>query len=101
MQQSPVSHIIHYFNSYLPLRNLVPIRANSEFLRNCAEIRGYIREHVMARRLAWQSNKDSPHGDPDALQCMIDTGSSLWDDEEIVEYVRTFTSDVHDWCDIC
>lgn len=86
MQQSLVSHIIHYFSSYLPLRHLIPIRANSDFLQSCGEVRDFIWGHVRARRLAM---KDGPaKGETkDALQCMIEEGGSLWEDADIVEYV--------------
>lgn len=87
MQQSLTGHIIHYFSSYLPLRHLIPIRANNDFLRSCNEVRDYIWGYVRARRLASQSGEKKNHGATDALQSMIDQGGSLWNDDDIVEYV--------------
>jgi hypothetical protein len=85
MQQSLTSHIIHYFNSYLPLRHLIPSRSNHDFTRSCADIRDFIRQHVNTRRQS-QQVKPAPAEDPDALQCMIDS-TLLWNDDDIVEYV--------------
>lgn len=93
MQQSLVGHIIHYFSSYLPLRHLIPIRANNEFLRSCNEVRDFFGGYVNARRMAWDSGMDKGGVAMDALQCMIEQGSSLWSDSDIVEYVSAILNE--------
>lgn len=83
MQQSFTSHIIHYFSSYLPLRHILPIKANNEFVRDTRETRRIIQHHLESRQKSGVGDKE---GNLDALQIMAEKGN-LWDDDEAIEHV--------------
>jgi hypothetical protein len=84
MKQSLSGHIIHYLSSYLPLRRLLPIEMNNNFLSSCAQIRELIWAHV--RDCRCQINSGTKTGTPNAIRLMMEQ-EPLWNDEEIVEYV--------------
>lgn len=84
MKQSLSGHIIHYLSSYLPLRRLLPLEMNNNFLSSCAQIRELIWAHV--RDCRCQINSGTKTGTPNAIRLMMEQ-EPLWNDEEIVEYV--------------
>jgi cytochrome P450 len=98
MQQSLTGHIIHFFSSYIPLRHLIPININNEFLDSCEAARTFVRSHVSARRAIWEMSekKGELSEDADALQCMISQGPEAWSDDDIVEYVLNLMVLGHD-----
>ncbi|KAH8173506.1 cytochrome p450 domain-containing protein [Sarocladium implicatum] len=96
MQQPLWGHVIHYLSSYLPLRQLLPFDINKDFVRNTSEIRRILWGHVSKRRAEWESGAWPKDKEPDALQCMIEQGTSAWTDAEIVEYLMNLMVLGHD-----
>lgn len=96
MQQPLWGHVLHYLSSYLPLRQILPIDINKEFVRNTNEIRSILWDHVKKRRAAFESGKWPAEKEPDALQCMIEEGADAWPDNEIVEYIMNLMVLGHD-----
>ncbi|CAG9956312.1 unnamed protein product, partial [Clonostachys rosea f. rosea IK726] len=93
MKQSLSGHIIHYLSSYLPLRRLLPIEMNNNFLSSCAQIRELIWAHV--RDCRCQINSGTKTGTPNAIRLMMEQ-EPLWNDEEIVEYILNLLILGHD-----
>ncbi|VUC33351.1 unnamed protein product [Clonostachys rosea] len=93
MKQSLSGHIIHYLSSYLPLRRLMPIKMNNNFLRSCEQIRYLIWAHV--RDCRSQINSGTKTEAPNAIRLMMEQ-SPLWNDEEIVEYILNLLILGHD-----
>lgn len=96
MQQPLWGHVLHFLSSYLPLRQLLPLDINKDFVRNTSEIRRILREHVTKRRAEWESGSWPAGKEPDALQCMIEQGTTAWSDGEIVEYIMNLMVLGHD-----
>lgn len=96
MQQPLWGHIVHYLSSYLPLRQLLPLDINKDFVRNTSEIRRILGEHVTSRRALFESGAWPAGKEPDALQCMIEQGIVAWSDSEIVEYIMNLMVLGHD-----
>ncbi|CAI6090908.1 unnamed protein product [Clonostachys chloroleuca] len=93
MKQSLSGHIIHYLSSYLPLRRLLPLEMNNNFLSSCAQIRELIWAHV--RDCRCQINSGTKTGTPNAIRLMMEQ-EPLWNDEEIVEYILNLLILGHD-----
>ncbi|CAH0017328.1 unnamed protein product [Clonostachys rhizophaga] len=93
MKQSLSGHIIHYLSSYLPLRRLLPIEMNNNFLSSCAQIRELIWAHV--RDCRCQINSGTKTGTSNAIRLMMEQ-EPLWNDEEIVEYILNLLILGHD-----
>lgn len=94
MQQPLSSHIIHYLSSYLPLRHILPIKANREFLEDCEEIRDIIRYHVSRRDPDQKFGGEEDDNTQDMIQKMLEQGNMSQD--EVVEYVLNFMVLGHD-----
>jgi cytochrome P450 len=103
MQQSLSSHIIHYLNSYLPLRHLIPIESNRQFLKDTDEVRSMIWGYVHERHSSIQKQGNFPMKEnddedvgaiPDAIELMLKQGNMPHD--EIVEYALNLLVLGHD-----
>lgn len=94
MQQPLSSHIIHYLSSYLPLRHLLPIKANRQFLKDCEEVRDIIRDYVSRRDPNRKFGGEEDDSMQDMIQQMLEQGNMSQD--EVVEYVLNFIVLGHD-----
>lgn len=87
MQQPLWGHVVHYLSSYLPLRHLIPLQINKDFVQNTTGIRTFLGKFVSQRREMWERGEKTGGGEMDALGCMIEQGRAAWTNEEIVEYI--------------
>lgn len=97
MQQSLSSHIVHYLSSYLPLRHIIPMEENRNFLRDCEEVRHIIRGYVSTQAQTHQQGRkhDGATGTPpDAIRLMLESG--FMSQEEVVEYALNLLVLGHD-----
>ena len=85
MRLSVWGHIIHYLNTYMPWRKLMPTH---HFMNSCQETRDILKSFRDVRRNSPLQASSRPD---DVLQVMIGQGDE-WDDDEIVEYVGIRTS---------
>lgn len=87
MHLSTFGHVINFFNSIVPIRRFLPFQEIRNFEHHTAKIRNFIREHVMARRVAMEAGDLKITDHPDALQYLMDHSDESWGYDEIVEYV--------------
>lgn len=108
MQQTFQGHIVHFFDSYIPLRRILPSSMNDQFVESCQKIRQHIMHHVTQRRAVW--NRQEPQGkksggEGDVLQYLIEQGPAVMSDHEVAEYALNLMVLGHDttactivWC---
>lgn len=97
MQQTLLSHIVHYLSSYIPLRRLLPAKSNRQFLKDCEEVRDIIRSHVSMRDPQHKPRGEDKEGSTmqdDVIQHMLNEGNMSQD--EVVEYVLNMIVLGHD-----
>ncbi|OQV00118.1 hypothetical protein CLAIMM_05656 [Cladophialophora immunda] len=93
------SAIMSALNIYLPIRSLIPIKTNRDYLNANATIRRLLRQHIRQRKVELEGqDKESSNG-KDVLSIMIKergTGAEIWDEDEMLGHLLNFMAAGHE-----
>jgi len=87
---TPLSTIMSALNIYLPIRTLLPIKANRDYLKANATIRRLLRQHIRRRKADSEDKEKASAHDKDLLTVMIrerGQGDEIWTEDEMLGHV--------------
>jgi len=87
------SAIMSALNIYLPIRKLIPIKANRDYLKANATIRSLLRQHIRKRRAELEGKDKTSANDKDVLSLMISQGAEIWTEDEMLGHVSSTEPD--------
>lgn len=90
MDKSKLSTLMSVLNMYIPIRKLIPIKVNRDYLAANLRVRNLLRKRGMQRRQEMSDDKAEAKASVDMLSVLLrqrEDGVVPWDDEEIVDHV--------------
>ncbi|EXJ63356.1 uncharacterized protein A1O5_11677 [Cladophialophora psammophila CBS 110553] len=89
-ENTPWSAIMHTLNVYIPIRKLVPVKANREFLQANQTVRDLLRQQIRNKRASLEGKEKAAITDKDLLALMIKErgqGAEIWTEDEMLGHV--------------
>lgn len=89
MERSKMSTLMSVLNIYMPIRRILPIKVNREYLAANVKIRQHLRERIRSRKLELE-DKESAAGATDLLAVLLKekiSGVNAWTEDEMVNHV--------------
>lgn len=97
LHQSPLGQLIWVVNSFIPIRNIVPLQANRDFIQNQAGLRAMLRNTIQKRiaEMNEARRKGLTTESKDLLTYMLEeahiheeqTGQQAWSEDDIIGHV--------------
>jgi cytochrome P450 len=97
LHQSPLGQLIWVVNSFIPIRNIVPLEANRSFVQNQADLRALLRNRIQERmsEMNEKRSKGTTTESRDLLTYMLEeahlheelTGQRPWSEDDIIGHV--------------
>ena len=89
-ENTPWSAIMHALNVYVPIRKLIPVKSNREFLQANQSVKDLLREQIRSKKAALAGKKKADIKDKDLLALMIKErgqGEDIWTEDEMLGHV--------------
>jgi len=86
---TPLQILISVVHQYVPIRHLLPLEANQNFVRANEDVRRILRDHIRRRKREFREGL--VHGEKasrDLLTLMIEESKDTWSEDEMLGYVR-------------
>lgn len=89
MERSLLSTLMSVLNIYMPIRKILPIKVNREYLAANAKIREHVRQRIRSRKLELEDEKARATA-TDLLAVLLKervSGVNPWTEDEMVNHV--------------
>ena len=95
LETSPLRTIMAILNAYIPIRRLLPIKVNRDYLNANGEIRRLLRQQIRKRKRDLANKEKVSETDTDLLTVMVKQkaeGVDPWSEDEMLNHVRHLSS---------
>ncbi|KAH7020347.1 cytochrome P450 [Ilyonectria destructans] len=94
---TPLQLLISFIHQFIPIRPLLPFRANKSYVEANAEVRQILRKHIRRRKLEFhEGTLTGEDTGRDLLTLMIKESNDKWSEEDMLGYLLNFMSAGHE-----
>lgn len=89
-ENTPWSASMHALNVYVPIRKILPVKSNREFLQANQAVKDLLRQQIRSKRAALAGKEKAAITDKDLLALMIKErgqGEDIWTEDEMLGHV--------------